>query len=106
MFKEREDQKDVEPFIYDFRERLSLLGASDDVICRIFLTCLVGEAWEWYKMLSSGSIRSFDDFVDLFLERYNHIKVSRVTSDSLLDMKHDPTEKIKAYMNRFVSVYP
>jgi Retrotransposon gag protein len=103
-FKGSNDQKDVESFIHDFHERLSLLGATDGIMCRIFSTCLTGEAWDWYKTLSPGSIRSFDDFTDLFLERYSHIKIPWVTVESLLDMKQSPTEWTRAYIYRFTRV--
>jgi hypothetical protein len=44
MFKESEDPKDVESYIHGFREWLSLLGANDGIIYRIFSACLAGEA--------------------------------------------------------------
>jgi Retrotransposon gag protein len=101
-FKGSDNQNDDESFIHIFLERLSLLRVSDDVICRIFSTCLVGEAWKWYKRLSSSSIKSFYDFFDVFLERYSHIKVLWVTVESLLYIKQGLTEKIRGYINRFM----
>jgi Retrotransposon gag protein len=103
-FKGSDDQKDPESFIHGFHEWLSLLGASDGIICWVFSTCFTGEAWDWYKTLSAGSIKSFDEFTDLFLERYNHIKIPRVTIDSLLDMKHGSNERTRAYIHRFTKV--
>jgi hypothetical protein len=61
-FKGNDDKKDPESFIHGFHERLSLLGAFDDIICRVFSTCLTGEAWDWYKTLPVGTIKSFDEF--------------------------------------------
>jgi Retrotransposon gag protein len=92
-FKGNDDKKDPESFIHGFHERLSLLGAFDGIICRVFSTCLTGEAWDWYKTLPVGTIKSFDEFMDPFLERYSHIKISRVTIDSLLDMKQGSNER-------------
>jgi Retrotransposon gag protein len=66
--------------------------------------CLTDKVWEWYKTLSPSSVRLFDDFTELFLERYSHIKISRVTVESPLDMKQGPTEKIRAYVHRFTKV--
>jgi Retrotransposon gag protein len=86
-FKGIDDQKDPESFIHGFHDLLSLLGAFDGIICRVFSTCLIGEACDWYKNFPSGSIKSFDEFTDMFLKRYIHIKIPRVTVDSLLDMK-------------------
>jgi hypothetical protein len=42
-FKGNDDQKDIESFIHDFHERLSLLRATDDIIYRVFFTCLIVE---------------------------------------------------------------
>jgi hypothetical protein len=38
----------------------------------------------------------------MFLERYNHIKVSWATVKTLLDLRYDLNEKIRAYIERFV----
>jgi Retrotransposon gag protein len=103
-FKGSDDQNDAESFIHGFHERLSFLGATDGIICRVFFTCLTGEVWDWYKTLLSGSIKSFDEFTDLFLERYNPIKIPRVTVESLLDMKQGPTEQTRVYIYRFTRV--
>jgi hypothetical protein len=43
-FKWSDDQKDAKSFIHSFHEGLSLLGTTDDIICRVFFTCLIGEA--------------------------------------------------------------
>jgi hypothetical protein len=48
-----------------------------------------------------GSIKYFDDFIELFVKRYNHIKVPRVIVDSFLDMKQGPTEKTRVYVHIF-----
>ena len=45
-FKGTSDNRDSESFIYGFRERMRLVRASDEVMCRTFCTCLTGEAWE------------------------------------------------------------
>jgi Retrotransposon gag protein len=79
-FKGSDDKKDPESFIHNFHELLGLLGASDGIICRVFSICLTEEAWDWYKTLSSGSIKSFDEFTDLFLERFSHIKIPQLQS--------------------------
>jgi hypothetical protein len=42
-FKGNDDQKDVELFIHDFHKRLSLLRATNDIIYRVFFTCLTVE---------------------------------------------------------------
>ena len=73
-FKGASDARDPESFVYGFRERMRLAQASDAVMCRLFCTCLTGEAWDWYMRLPHGSIKSFADFMRAFLKRYAGIK--------------------------------
>ena len=86
-FKGTSDNRDPESFIYGFRERMRLVRASDEVMCRTFCTCLTGEAWEWYVRLPQGSIKSFSDFANVFLKRYAGIKGPRIFCESLLSIK-------------------
>jgi hypothetical protein len=45
-FKGSDDSQDPETFLFGFREELRVLGVSDAIICRLFMVCLGGEAWE------------------------------------------------------------
>lgn len=42
------DSQDPQHFVYGLLERLRLQGATDAIMCRVFTTCLMGEAWKWY----------------------------------------------------------
>ena len=44
----------------------------DDVMVRVFLQTLVGQAYEWYLGLPHHSISSFDDMQYAFLFYYSH----------------------------------
>jgi hypothetical protein len=42
----------------------------DDVMVRVFLQTLTGQAYEWYLSLPAQSISSFDDLEHMFLTMY------------------------------------
>jgi hypothetical protein len=42
----------------------------DDVMVRLFLQTLTGQAYEWYTSLPTRSIGSFDDLETMFLNMY------------------------------------
>ena len=100
-FKGASDNRDPESFIYGFRERMRLVRAPDEVMCRTFCTCLTGEAWEWYVRLPQGSIKSFPDFANAFLKRYAGIKGPRISCESLLSLKQGDRETLKEFVKRF-----
>ena len=100
-FKGASDSRDPESFIYGFRERMRLVRASDEDMCRTFCTCLVGEAWEWYIRLPQGSIKTFSDFATVFLKRYSRIKGPRISCESLLSIKQEGRETLKDFVKRF-----
>ena len=103
-FKGASDNRDPESFIYGFRERMRLVRASDEVMCRTFCTCLTSEAWEWYVRLPQGSIKSFSDFANAFLKRYAGIKGPRVSCESLLSIKQGDRETLKDFVKRFTDM--
>jgi hypothetical protein len=45
-FKDNDDSRDPETFVFGFREKLRVLEVSDAIMYRLFTVCLRGEAWE------------------------------------------------------------
>jgi hypothetical protein len=43
----------------------------DDIMVRLFLQTLSGQAYEWYTTFPTRSIRSFDDFEAMFLSMFS-----------------------------------
>jgi Retrotransposon gag protein len=93
---------DPTTFLVNFRERLRLFGYPDAVLCQLFLTCLEGLAWDWYVSLPKGSIPDFATLTQRFLARFETIKKSEITYDSLLSIKQGPREPTRQHVNRFV----
>jgi len=101
-FRGSGDIQDPHNFVHSFQERLRLLGATDPIMCRIFTTCLSGEAWDWYIRLPRGSIQRFKDLARAFLERYTVIRPPQITSEMLLDIVQEPEERTRTFVNRFI----
>ncbi|XP_078158899.1 uncharacterized protein LOC144554456 [Carex rostrata] len=71
-------------------------------MCRIFTTCLSGDAWDWYMGLPRSSIRKFKHLAKAFLERYTVIRPPQITCEMLLDVVQDPEERTRTFVNRFI----
>src|SRR5664279_3910716 len=101
-FRGSGDIQDPQNFVHSFQERLRLLGATDPIMCRIFTTCLSGEAWDWYIALPRESIQNFKHLARAFLERYTVIKPPQITSEMLLDIVQEPGERTRTFVNLFI----
>lgn len=95
---------DLNAFVTSFREHLRLMGYTDAIMCRLFLTCLEMTAWDWYIALSSGSVHNFDQLSKLFLAHFRSIQKSEITCESLLTLKQSTGESTHEFIDRFVDV--
>jgi hypothetical protein len=92
-FKGSDDNQDHETFIVEFHEKLRVLGVFDAIMCRLFMVCLCGEAWEWYMRLPKRSINNFGDFIKVFLTCYANLQAPRKFYDSLFEIVQGHKEK-------------
>jgi hypothetical protein len=74
-------------FIVNFRKHMRLFGYPDVVLCRLFPTCLEGQACDWYVSLLKGSIPDFTTLTQRFLAQFETIKKPEITYDNLLSIK-------------------
>ncbi|XP_072067016.1 uncharacterized protein [Arachis hypogaea] len=74
---------------------------SDPILCRTFPTFLDGAALIWFSNLSEGSISSFDELADQFVNHFTASKIYVHNSDYLSTIKQGPNESLKDYMTRF-----
>lgn len=49
---------------------MELLTYSNVLICKVFLTILIGPARAWFNRMKSGSIRNFIDLANVFIIRF------------------------------------
>lgn len=67
----------------------------------MFIRTLKGDAMNWYRDLPAGSIQSFEELRERFLETFSHLIKRRVNIGMLLNIKQGPNESIRKYITRF-----
>ena len=85
----------------NFRSRMYLTDAPDDVRCKAFPTTLTKTAIRWFDNLPPKSISSFDDLAKKFLARFSIQKDKAKHAPSLLGIKQGDRESLRNYMERF-----
>ena len=78
-----------------------LHGAPDVILCRAFPSTLKGAVRNWYSMLKSGTIFSFDQMSHQFVAHFVNSRHPRKGLESLINIKQREGESIQAYVNRF-----
>ncbi|KZV55639.1 hypothetical protein F511_26803 [Dorcoceras hygrometricum] len=92
----------------DLGEHLSRFGNAallhqyaDPIKCRVFLTTLVRSAQQWFNILQTGSIKSFQDFSQAFLHQFANSKKQPMTTLNLFTVKQKENESLRKYIGRF-----
>ncbi|XP_020234186.1 uncharacterized protein LOC109814229 [Cajanus cajan] len=93
----------------DARELLALraknevtLSTTDDAaLCRIFPTSLKGRALSWFTRLPPNSIDSFNTLSSQFTVQFATSRPHSLTSLSLVSLRQDKKETLRAFMDRF-----
>jgi len=61
--------EDPETHLTAFHTQMMLVGSSDAVRCKLFMSTLTGMAMDWFISLSNGHITSFAQLSQLFKEQ-------------------------------------
>jgi len=93
--------EDLEAHITMFYTQMMLLGGSEAVYCKLFMSTLAGVALDWFVSLPDRHITSFDQFSMLFREHYIVNRVPPPISYDLFDVKQYQGESLKEFLNRF-----
>jgi len=80
---------------------MMLVGESDAVRCKLFMSTLTGMAMDWFISLLEGHITSFAQLSQLFREHYLANRAPPPVSYDLFDVKQYQGETLKEYINRF-----
>jgi len=80
---------------------MMLVGGSDAVRCKLFMSTLTGMAMDWFISLPDGHITSFTQLSQLFREQYIANRAPPPVSYDLFDVKQYQGETLKEYINRF-----
>ena len=93
--------KDPEAHLTAFHTQMMLVGGSDAVRCKLFMSTLTGMALDWFINLPEGHITSFAQLSQLFREQYLANRAPPPVSYDLFDVKQYQGETLKEYINRF-----
>ena len=78
-----------------------LVGGSDAVRCKLFMSTLAGMAMDWFINLPYGHVTSFAQLSQLFRESYIANRAPPPVSYDLFDVKQFQGETLKEYINHF-----
>jgi len=93
--------EDPEAYLTTFHTQMMLVGGSDTVRCKLFMSTLTGMAMDWFISLPKGHITSFAQLSQLFREQYLANRAPPPVSYDLFDVKQYQGETLKEYINRF-----
>jgi len=93
--------EDPEAHLTTFHTQMMLVGDSDVVRCKLFMSILTGMAMDWFISLPEGHITSFAQLSRLFREQYLANRAPSPVSYDLFDVKQYQGETLKEYISRF-----
>ena len=93
--------EDPEAHLIAFHTQMMLVGGSDAVRCKLFMSTLTGMAMDWFISLPDGHITSFAQLSQLFREQYIANQAPPPVSYDLFNVKQYQGETLKEYINRF-----
>jgi len=93
--------EDPEAHLTAFHTQMMLVGGSDAVRCKLFVSTLTGMTMDWFISLPNGHVTSFAQLSQLFREQYMANRAPPPVSYDLFDVKQYQGETLKAYINRF-----
>ena len=79
--------EDPEAHLTAFHTQMMLVGGSDAVRCKLFMSTLTGMAMDWFISLLEGHITSFAQLSRLFREQYLANRAPAPVSYDLFDVK-------------------
>ncbi|XP_068498458.1 uncharacterized protein [Phaseolus vulgaris] len=93
--------EDPEAHLTAFHTHMMLVGGSDAVRCKLFMSTLVGTAMDWFISLPDGHVTSFPQLMKLFREQYIVNRAPPSISYDLFDVRQYQGESLKEFLNRF-----
>jgi len=93
--------EDLEAHLTAFHTQMMLVGGSDAIRCKLFMSTLTRMAMDWFVSLLNGPITSFAQLSQLFREQYIANRAPPPVSYDLFDVKQYQGETLKEYINRF-----
>jgi len=92
--------EDPEAHLTAFHTQMMLVGGSNAVRCKLFMSTLVGTAMDWFISLPDGHVTSFAQLSQLFREQYIVNRAPPPNSYDLFDVRQYQGETLKEFVNR------
>jgi len=93
--------EDPEAHLTAFHTQMMLVGGSDAVKCKLFMSTLVETAMDWFISLPDGHVTSFAQLSKLFREQYIANRAPPPNSYDLFDVRQYQGESLKEFVNCF-----
>ncbi|GAA0157494.1 hypothetical protein LIER_14749 [Lithospermum erythrorhizon] len=87
-----------------FDSQLSFWASDDEVYARAFPSSLSGQALKWFHKLPSNSIDSWQNVVDLFMDKFGASIVADEDERTLMEIQQKPGKMLRSYATRFEEV--
>jgi len=78
-----------------------LVGGSDAVRCKLFMSTLAGTAMDWFISLHDGHVTSLPQLTKLFRVQYIANRVPPFVSYDLFDVRQYQGESLMEFPHRF-----
>ncbi|XP_068504400.1 uncharacterized protein [Phaseolus vulgaris] len=93
--------EDSEAHLTTFHTEMMLIGGSDAVRCKLFMSTSVGTTMKWFISLPDDHVTSFALLSKLFREQYIANRAPPPNSDDLFNVRQYQREMLKEFVNRF-----
>ena len=94
--------EDPEAHFTTFHTQIMLVGGSDAVRCKLFMSTLVGTTMDWFINLLDGHVTSFAQLSKLFRGQYIANRAPPPNYYDLFDVRQYQGESLKEFVNRFL----
>ncbi|CAH9090598.1 unnamed protein product [Cuscuta epithymum] len=84
-----------------YQNNMMMTNASEEYMCRWFLSTLEGPAYDWFNNLPEGSIDSWQDLAQRFLTHFAGRKRAKKHFAHLLTIKQQSEETLRAFLDRW-----
>ncbi|XP_031124256.1 uncharacterized protein LOC116026971 [Ipomoea triloba] len=92
---------DPKEHLISFQARMQIHGAEEPLMCKAFLTTLVGGAQRWCMKLPEHSMSNFGQLAKLFITNYAANLRPKKNFMYLSRIKQDPNEPLRSFLARW-----
>ncbi|OVA03740.1 hypothetical protein BVC80_1199g22 [Macleaya cordata] len=86
--------------VYRFQESMGVYQNDGDLCLREFSRSLTGRAFTWYANLQPNSVKTWEDLVELFSQKFYRAPITLSTAD-LGRLSQGTNERLEHYIKRF-----